>query len=1790
MTTWIFHHLFADSECVPSGEQRLTWVKKDDNGAAFPLRIFQEDDEGLKPYEKAYGLDPTDLRKDAQEILSDVERESARGGVRDYAIKFRNTIIREVLDKRRNAEELRKMIDGDIPSSEQAFRLKLEELLKPNKKSQGDDALRAAIEATRKEVKTDLQKDDPSWGTIFLDKIREKLQQLGPLYRRLASFLSNPEVQSRIALSPEQAFLALSNPAERLNLFQRLAAMRHDLVFQGSQNIAERRRALDDLFGFFYHGQDMLRDDERTIFYDTYMRVGACSAAINEYEARLKDKDDSQKTPEEELYRGKFQHVGRFLREDRESSSRTITGKKGLIARLESASTKEGEGKNAFGILAEGLREGGWIPEVPESLRYTCTLIALEELGYLYMRMASGSSTMPKDAASLTAHVKMLVLEALRRGTTGKKGEVPFDITYIDPRKDFDALEKKIRATATPAKEDVNELILLYSWLEHRGETPRMSLEELEQMRSRSEATDEALVNEVKRTQKLLPPEISLGSPEDLMRALEEILEEEKLYESAVWKERVREARTFHDETDTAYVEKLRMIRALPKSEKEKESLLTALDEAYDQGNLERQKIHALQLAERKTALLEALQAEIRLRARKIRQQFLEALKEHQAKIQNLEWIPFSHTLGSVEPLENLEHLDLLKSSSPLQEAEEALAELQAQSDILRDPLGDAVEEQSLLEAARKAARDLLENPIIKAASSQTKEYLRLCAEPDAPIGAKAIKALLFFQNYPEELLEGEKNFEEMQPNLKIHQPLEAGDHTEWNSEKEKVFSRIRNILPAYDPPTAYNLTEHFKVNGIEAKKLEYPVPEARQHLYRLQKLADVLERVNKSAPLELSEEDFAGQPGLSKNHFGAFLRKPEGKECIILNSSKLESVKIAEKLNETEISVLRKAVLLEERLHALNYALARYLGRSYFQNVYSIMEKAGGEAFQTLGQKWVKREPGMTNRDWQWEVTDEFLAKRRVFYDAYGRKEDAKGETSLWILRKPILTLTDEEIAFFKHLYERGVNPFPVADDVSWEEKASYRPAAAAGPGDEHDDPLDPFVTYGAADRDVHGNPVEREENIHQPQSPRRQETGAALADAREPSAGESQIPDDLRKSEQDLFNAKKFLETYPDHGTFSGENAAYVAQLEKEYVHLKEEFLHDSNAETNDSFRKRVHDLKEKFSMVLKEISRFDLMHEDLRSEPPKGKGLSAIWRDVQWVSFFDITRMFKDIVEDIKRQYNRRQEGKVGRIGESVTHWIPSWVPYLGNLHHEFHDRRQKAELDEVEHFKKSLDNVDSFELQMMTHHTKNKDHLKAIMMLLTERGRMNWNDVDMWNNLSSLSIYKIPVDECKRNENLREAWLRKVISEIWEDKDNYRAWKTKNDGAFEEKMKGYTTEVDRLSNLKGGLRGELIKQLRTYVQHKEGHLHGPMDEAVRPQLYNEILDYAIRNGKMTMEDKFFFLVQGLAHGLLSMDRLRILAGEKGGILNIFPFIDYFYGRNNTHPEIVALARRLRESDSWKDDSFYEPGLKTTLWLELEVAREDSVKQRLSKGMSKRGGDTDHDDMNFFIPRIDFRTISQLSTPQGGGRPQLSPEAWENAYSGYNSFFKSFGYLAKLEEEKIGERFTVQDAQQIVQAVSGFVRMDGILTNRATYDTRQSQLAWLRMKSNYSVVSDKTKTVYQERETIETFARDLLREFGYSTEDIENLLYSTELSGQNAERATKSKNLSEVLESTLLQRVTQPGGMEIMKRVLMKHANFFSSPIGKNYTYEKVKAIKEEEKRKPMHANSAATSSHH
>ncbi|HLD71455.1 MAG TPA: hypothetical protein VI873_02470, partial [Candidatus Peribacteraceae bacterium] len=400
------------------------------------------------------------------------------------------------------------------------------------------------------------------------------------------------------------------------------------------------------------------------------------------------------------------------------------------------------------------------------------------------------------------------------------------------------------------------------------------------------------------------------------------------------------------------------------------------------------------------------------------------------------------------------------------------------------------------------------------------------------------------------------------------------------------------------------------------------------------------------------------------------------------------------------------------------------------------------------------------------------------------------------------------------------------------------------------------------------------------------------------------------------------------------------------------------------------------------------------------------------------------------------------------------IPYWGEYFEGLR-GYHERRYSGtDQEAAKKWQDSMALIDSHEVLHLIGTTRNRDLVRGGISLLVERGEMDWNDRGVWKTFQEMSGYKMPEEACMRDDLLRDTWLRKMVNEIWHDKEQYYHWKQGNDSHIKSHKDEFKPTADNLANVEGGLANELRKQLKQFVEWKENPKHPPVPDDVKPHLYEEVLHYAMRNGKMRMEDKIFYLVQGVRHGMLSIDRLRVLAGEGGEILLKFPFIDYFYQKNNTMSEITRLGKRLEEGEG-KDK--FKAGAKTMLFLQFELAREESYQHRLSKALGRDNMEKiDHEDWPMIVGSVDYNKIREMTGLLSGDRFKITTESGKNCYVGFNTRFKAMARLAEMEESGKA-RFTKNDARDMAISVTSFIQFDNLMTRKGWDGQKRLSLTW-------------------------------------------------------------------------------------------------------------------------------------
>jgi len=527
-----------------------------------------------------------------------------------------------------------------------------------------------------------------------------------------------------------------------------------------------------------------------------------------------------------------------------------------------------------------------------------------------------------------------------------------------------------------------------------------------------------------------------------------------------------------------------------------------------------------------------------------------------------------------------------------------------------------------------------------------------------------------------------------------------------------------------------------------------------------------------------------------------------------------------------------------------------------------------------------------------------------------------------------------------------------------------------------------------------------------------------------------------------------------------------------------------------------RRVVHLRKFTKHLMEIIKKIDTQQLDISKETPKKK--AGLFDGIVFISISDLVKLWSDLGEDLKSIYKRRQDRWLKDAGAGVTSAlgvVGGKIPYYGEYFaglRGYHDRRYSGtDVEAANKWQESMKFIDSHTVLDMLATTDDKDLLRGGISLLVERGEMDWNDDRVWRTFMRLTGYNMPIKACLRSDVLRDTWLRKMVNALWNDKEQYYHWRQGNDSHFDSHKKEFTPMADQLANVQG-MAGELQKQLKLYVAWKEKYkqgIHEPMPDDVKPQLYEEVLHYAMRNGKMRMEDKFFYLIQAVRHGLLSIDRLRVMAGVGGEITLKFPFIDYFYQKNNTLPEVTRLGERLEEHGP--DTDPFTPGAKTMLFLQLEMLREEMFRHRLSKALGRANIENiDHEDFPMIVAAVDWGFISEVTGLLSGDRYKITKESAKNSYVGFTTKFKAFSRLADMEREGLA-RFTAYDAREIATAVTSFLHMDNILTRKGL-----DKLARLSLTTNdYNSTGPSTDgmAVKEFRDSSYAFIHKLFEQLG-------------------------------------------------------------------------------------------------
>ena len=442
---------------------------------------------------------------------------------------------------------------------------------------------------------------------------------------------------------------------------------------------------------------------------------------------------------------------------------------------------------------------------------------------------------------------------------------------------------------------------------------------------------------------------------------------------------------------------------------------------------------------------------------------------------------------------------------------------------------------------------------------------------------------------------------------------------------------------------------------------------------------------------------------------------------------------------------------------------------------------------------------------------------------------------------------------------------------------------------------------------------------------------------------------------------------------------------------------------------------------------------------SEKPK----EASGYKITWLALYDFKNMGEKVVEWAKRQYTRRSDKSLGDFGKTLFEDLPGPLKTAAN---EFDRLKEQSELDNVEVYKQSYSNKDAWQVTNIMHKTRHPDEMKACLFLLADLGRIRWDDPRLWSQLMYFGHgavqfnVKDPEAEIGDQGKLHSK-LQRIVGVIW-DFDTFQTWNTTNESNYKSKMESHTDFCDKTAEMTGGLDRVMMQDLKKYKQAIKNGVTPKVD----PQRFEKMIHYNIEFGKGAPEGKLYYLIQGIAWGLLPRDAASRFNSNH---INAYPVIDIFgcEDQNKEKPSMQQIRRWAR-----LDGDENKPGKAFHRWFYTDVLHRERVYQRVDKALTQGMGQ-DHDDATCWFGVMDANTAKQILTRGTQGFP-MPKTGYQNASVGM------LHYLDNLIEnyDSMGEDPDKETSaySQIIRFVNMFAMYDGITAGRA-YKDRTDFYKW-------------------------------------------------------------------------------------------------------------------------------------
>ena len=471
------------------------------------------------------------------------------------------------------------------------------------------------------------------------------------------------------------------------------------------------------------------------------------------------------------------------------------------------------------------------------------------------------------------------------------------------------------------------------------------------------------------------------------------------------------------------------------------------------------------------------------------------------------------------------------------------------------------------------------------------------------------------------------------------------------------------------------------------------------------------------------------------------------------------------------------------------------------------------------------------------------------------------------------------------------------------------------------------------------------------------------------------------------------------------------------------------------------------------------------------------------VRWISIMGAIQGAQDFIAYITSRINQnlKYEGKL--FGKALGEVSP------GEWSKEF-AMQQDAELQSLEEEERNKWNGmekygDSELLERNILEPRTKHHWRKAMEVGAERGLIRWEDPRLQDTIYKLtkkeSASLMPWTLNQREDKFsRDTKLRKMCYALTNNEGWFDQMKNRNQiGAKSERDK-YMSQYNELQQTKqwdktlgGILQGQAIeaeekkRPLNKYGQLQKNDGKNALaptyvqDQGFNQHNYVNIILKSIDDGQMdSVEQKLFFLIRGVATGLLTEDVFQ----EVGALAGKFPPLAAIVGWSfedaiKADRKITGADRqgknfnelKVKDEEEWETNFFRgNPGLIND-WFHNDLKKEPLYQDRMGKTGDQEIKGIDVDDEYAYMPDITIDTAKAI-TKDRSTATLMKGAAWKGGLSGFTA------RMNFADTENIG----LKELDSIAMSMSVHLQIDSVLSKRffikgnPTIDTEYDTIA--------------------------------------------------------------------------------------------------------------------------------------